>query len=58
MKFFATVFAAVMALSIATPLEVEERQGDMISMIMEMVKGFICSMDVVEVEVGLLDIWV
>ena len=50
MKYFAVVFAAVMALSIATPLEIEERQGDIINMIIEMVKNFICNMQ--EVEVG------
>ena len=52
MKYFAVVFAAVMALSIATPVEVEERQGDIINMIINMLKGFICNMQ--EVEVGLL----
>ena len=49
MKYFAVVFAAVMALSIATPVEVEERQGDIINMIINMLKGFICNMQEVEV---------
>ena len=52
MKYFAVVFAAVMALSIATPVEVEERQGDIINMIINMLKNFICNMQ--EVEVGLI----
>ena len=43
MKHFAVVFAAVMALSMATPLEVEERQMDIINMIINMLKGFICN---------------
>ena len=45
MKYFAVVFAAIVALSVATPVEVEERQGDIINMIINMIKGFICDAD-------------
>ena len=51
MKYFAAVFAAVMALSIATPLEVEERQMDIINMIINMVKQLLCNSEV-EMEVS------
>ncbi|KAL5250822.1 hypothetical protein ACHWQZ_G016533 [Mnemiopsis leidyi] len=56
MKYFAVVFAAVMALSIASPVEVEERQGDIINMVINMLKGFICNMQQVEVEERQMDI--
>ena len=42
MKYFAVVFAAMVALSVATPVELQERQGDFINTIIEMIKGFIC----------------
>ena len=42
MKYFAVVFAAIVALSVASPVELEERQGGIIDMIINMVKGFIC----------------
>ena len=54
MKYFAVVFAAVMALSIASPVEVEERQGDIINMIINMLKSFICNMQEVEVSLALV----
>ena len=44
MKFFAVLFAAFFAMSMASPVELEERQ-DFINTIIEMVKGFICGMD-------------
>ena len=44
MQYFAVVFTAIVALSVASPVELEERQ-DFINTIIEMVKGFICGMD-------------
>ena len=44
MQYFAVFFTAIVALSVASPVELEERQ-DFINTIIEMVKGFICGMD-------------
>ena len=57
MKYFAVVFAALMALSLATPAEIEERQSDMINMIINMLKGFICNMEQVQLEERQMDIF-
>ena len=57
MKYFAVIIAAVMAVSFATPLEVEERQMDIINMIINMIKQFVCNMqEEVEVEERQMDI--
>ena len=58
MKYFAVIFAAIVALSIATPVELEARelQGGIIDMIINMLKSFICDMEEVVVEERQMDI--
>ena len=53
MKYFAAFFAAIMAVSLATPVEVEERQMNIINMIINMLKGFVCNMQMEQVQVRL-----
>ena len=50
MKYFAAFFAAIMAVSLATPVEVEERQMNIINMIINMLKGFVCNMQAEQVQ--------
>ena len=46
MKYFAVVFAAIVALSVASPVELEERQGGIFDMILNLVRGFICDNEI------------
>lgn len=49
MKFFLVLFVAVLAVSHAYSSEVEAEERDIISMIINMIKGFVCNMQEVEV---------
>ena len=45
MKFFAVLFAAFFAMSMASPVELELEERDFMNTIIEMIKGFVCGMD-------------